>query len=181
MVAEMEYQTRDPKAKDRICVWESSYWLIVISLVNVHGKQTGFELVQGWKNSVLQEWEESNFTRWLTQTAALVLSAGTWRLDHINHHINSSLLQQFVGKYFDHSAYGHSISFKCTIWNSFHYKIEITTKGLDGKILLFWDLFSWQTKGSFREIRFKCNLNVPWCNEVQHGAYLASKMQQGLK
>lgn len=41
------------------------------------------------------------------------------------YHINSSLLPQIVGKYFDHSAYVHFISFKDTIWNSFDHKIRI--------------------------------------------------------
>lgn len=41
-VAEMEYQTNDPKAKDRRCVCSGvglSHWLFVISLVKVHGKK----------------------------------------------------------------------------------------------------------------------------------------------
>lgn len=129
-VVEMEYQTIDPKAEDRVRVWLCmcggglSQTLILISLLNLHGEK------QVWTGTRLKEFHITRVRRILFHTLneansctcfRLVLSAGRRRL----YHINSSLLLQFVGKYFDHSAWNlfdHIIVGDCHItvdstWN----------------------------------------------------------------
>lgn len=55
---------------------------------------------------------EKNLTLTVANSCTCVVR---WYRQSASHYPFSSLLLQFVGKYFDHSAYGHFISFKDTI------------------------------------------------------------------